>query len=247
MSSVPVVPRVAESALFGHSIASTDVETEGSVADAVARASHASIELLVVRVPVSATAAVQGLERTGAVLCDTLLTLQRRLDDSAMRPSSAPDEVRLARPSDAASLHALSMEAFTDFRGHWHTDDRLTASTATRLYAQWAADLARTATEAQPVLLVLDAAGAIAGFLALAQRHPAVWSVPLAAVRPAHRGRRRLGALVRHAMHVTAHAGGGTFQYETQLDNLAAIRAVSREGFVPDSSRHTFHLWLSVR
>ncbi|MES3032364.1 MAG: hypothetical protein V4813_00050 [Gemmatimonadota bacterium] len=247
MSEPRVVPRVAESALFGHVIASTDVVTAESIADVLAVAHDTAVDLLVVRVPVGAAAAIHQIERAGGLLCDTLQTFQREPRLSAPSLPPLPEDVRLATPSDAAALHALSLAAFASFRGHWHADHRLLPSASTCLYAQWSADLARAVTEATPVVVSVDPAGSITAFLALAQRDPQTCFVPLAAVGVPSRGRRLLGALLQQALGFTACLGADTLQYETQIDNLPAIRAVTREGFVPHSLRHTFHLWLSAQ
>lgn len=247
MGSALVAQRVAESALFGHAIAAADVSADADVDEAIAVARSTSVDLLVIRVPVDATSAIHRLERAGATLCDTLLTLQRDSIAAGATAVGTRAEMRMAMSSDADALHALSLQAFADFHGHWHNDDRLTASASTRLYAQWAADLSRSASESRPLILALDAHGAIAGFLALAQQRPGDWFVPLAAVAPPSRGRGLLRALLRHGVEVAERERLDSFHYETQLSNLPAIRVVSQNGFVPHSSRHTFHLWISAQ
>lgn len=242
-----LTPRPLESVLFGIAVAVAfpdSPQAVDSVADEVALHPNS---LAVVRVPSTASAAIQRLEARGGRLCDALLTLTSSavtVVPSASNSGSAADLlVRQAAPEDATALDALSHATFRGFQSHWHQDGRLAPDLADLLYVRWSIDLLRTATDRHPLLVAVSAADGIVGFLAVNAGDDGRWHVPLTGVHPNARGRRVLPALLQAAVHHVASKGGAALEYETQLTNLPALRAVVRCGFVPTSSRMTFHLW----
>jgi ribosomal protein S18 acetylase RimI-like enzyme len=237
--------RPQESALFRARIASATVSSVPDVELVIAEAQRADVNLIVVRVPTSEIAVVQAVEKRGGSLCDVLLTFGRSLpsDEYPLPTWPVGWNLRTARPSDAPALAALATDAFRDFPGHWHADPRLERAYATELYSRWAADLALRNESADTMLIVEAAHSAIAGFLALARVQDGSWNVPLTAVHPDFRGDRLLERMLMSAQSIMANEVTRALHYETQLTNWPAIRVVSRCGFVPRSSRMTFHLW----
>ena len=238
--------RDAESLLFGRRIASVNVSDSDDLPRLLARARAASVELLVARVASELTGRIRELEAAGAALCDKLITFSQPIPPQPGAVAEDVAVIRLAVPADAAALHGLGRRAFSEFGGHWHTDRRLPNALCTQLYAQWAASLASTANASQMTVLALTPVGDIAGFLALAEREAGVWEVPLAAVEPSARGRNLLSSMARHALRLLAVTQSGILLYETQVTNHAAIRSVVRIGFMPATSRYTFHIWLDA-
>ena len=151
--------------------------------------------------------------------------------------------VRDGNTDDAQALHQLAVDAFVGFAGHWHADRRLSGTLADELYGRWASDLALRPQEGSILLVATDGQRELAGFLAVAPDQIGGWSVPLTAVHPRFRGR---GILRQLLIAATARIGRTTpvvFRYETQLTNWPAIRVVTHLGFIPVSSRMTFHIW----
>ena len=247
MSSARFVSRPLESGLFGQPIYAAQATSVSEIDALLEEAPSLERGLIVVRLPSHALAAAQRLEESGGRLCDILLTMSCQLHagDVVSCPSLPDVVVRHGRALDAAGLHALGERAFEGFVGHWHLDDRLPAHLADKLYAQWAADLARAASDGRPLFVAETLDGDVAGFLALACLGDRRWHVPLTAVDPVHRGRGVVRALLATAMAELAARGELHLDYETQLSNRAALRSVARCGLAPSTSRLTFHLWTS--
>lgn len=242
-----LIRRPLESELFGIPVFTAYPESLGAV-DAVAdeAATHVG-SLTVIRIPATAIAAIQRVEARGGRLCDVLLTLTRSVIAERVSESSSDRTpavlVRRAVSEDATALGKLSDATFQGFQSHWHQDEQLARSLADRLYVQWSRDLLQASTGKNPLLVATNADNALVGFLALNSRTTTQWHVPLTGVHPDHRGMGTLSAMLDWAAHHIAEHGGGTFEYETQLTNLAALRAVARCGFALAHSRMTFHLW----
>jgi ribosomal protein S18 acetylase RimI-like enzyme len=237
--------RAPESALFGLEIFSADVATPDEVQQATTMFNTRGGTLLIMRLPARAIDAAQAAELAGAYLCDALLTMTRRVGPGEVVGESAADTARVRRgaSTDAPALYALGESAFVGFMGHWHADRRLATQHADALYARWARDLAANTGAQTPLWVTEQTDGGLLGFLALREVAPAHWDVPLTAVAPLARGRGLLGQMLAHAVHETCAASGARIDYETQLANSSALRAVGRAGFVPSSARLTYHLW----
>lgn len=241
-----VMARPLESALFGVPIMSASVGAPGDVAVALAEARRQCAQLIVLRVPADAVSTAQAIETQGGVLCDVLITFDRTIDDEGF-VTGAESPVHRVRPSGLGDRDAVSRLSGLAFHGaltHWHADARLSSETADQLYARWAADLVERATSRNTVLVAENSDGAIQGFLASAIGPDGLSAqVPLTAVDSRARGQGILGQLLASWSRHVGAAGVRTLCYETQLNNHAAIRAVSRCGFILRASRMTFHLW----
>lgn len=247
MPDSPLLARPLESALFGIPVSAASVASALDASRVIDAARARSDGLVVVRAPAAAAAAIHELERHGGLLCDVLQTFSKQIvsDPAAVAEQHALIESRVASASDAAILHALALEAFAGFGGHWHADERLPTRLADLLYARWSADLARDESGATRVIIA-ERNGTAIGFLALERSGDARWRVPLTCVDPRHRGFGILRAMLDVASADLARCGGGWIDYETQITNVAALRAVSRAGFAPGTARLTFHLWKSA-
>jgi ribosomal protein S18 acetylase RimI-like enzyme len=239
--------RPLESALFGVTIAAATPLLPSDVDACVSAARAGGVALLVIRVPSEATATAARVAAVGGVQCDTLVTLARTVPIGGLERGRLDERVsvRMWQPHDASAISALARVAFAGTSGHWHTDPRIAAAAADELYARWAGTLVHEATEDQPVLVAVMEDGTIAGFLAIASAAPDRWHVPLTAVDPVYRGRGVLRRLLVAASARIAQRKIVTFEYVTQTANAAALHAVSRLGFVPQSTRLTYHLWLA--
>lgn len=245
-SQFAVRPRPLESAHFGFPIFAAHADSAEQVGAACALVRRSPGSLLVLRVPCEAMHAAQAAESHGARLCDLLLTLTRaptKFESEALAHGDVTT-IELARPDDRDELVQLAGATFSDFMGHWHTDHRIDRALAGNLYSRWVSDLVRDASQTHPVLIARDMErGAIAGFLALRRTSHAHFDVPLTGVHPNSKGRGVFSALLRYAIRLAESSGATRFDYETQIQNLAAVRGVSRLGFVPESARITFHVW----
>ncbi len=245
-----VQSRPLESAHFGVPIFGAQADSVQSVLEACAHVSGTPGALLVLRVPCASMDAAQAAEFRGGRICDVLLTLTRA---TAATETGQPKFgnvpcIAAAEPKDQDELVQLAGVAFSSFVGHWHTDRRIDRRLADRLYQRWASDLVRESSPTSPVLISRDEHnGEIIGFLALRRASEAHFDVPLTAVHPLAKARGIFTALLRHAVSFADVSGATRFDYETQIQNVGAVRAVSRLGFAPESARFTFHIWSDER
>lgn len=247
MPDSPLLARPLESALFAIPVYAASIDSALDATRVIDAARARSDGLIVVRAPASATDAIHELERHGGLLCDVLQTFTKQIvsDPDAVAEHTTLIDTRIASSADATILHALGNEAFAGFSGHWHADKRLPTHLADTLYARWSADLARDESGATRVIIA-DRNGTSIGFLALERSGEARWRVPLTCVDPRNRGFGILRAMLSIASANIARSGGGWIDYETQITNVTALRAISRAGFEPGTARLTFHLWTSA-
>ena len=245
MSDAALLVRSLESAHFGLPVFSATAANRADATRLLDLAAGIEEGLLVIRIPADAHGAIHAVERRGAVLCDVLQTLTIAVPGHHRTLGEQHGTtIRAGTSNDADVMATIGGDAFRGFVGHWHSDDRLRAGLADQLYARWSADLARGADAAHPVLLAERASKPIA-FLALARVTDTTWSVALTCVAPEYRTSGAFRTLLDAACDMVADQRAVRLEYETQLTNLPALRAVIRAGFEPKSARLTFHLWMS--
>ncbi len=240
------VPRPLESAHFGIAISSCEPTTPEDVVASVFDSRRQRDALLIARVSTDSAAAIQEIERHGGTLCDVLVTATRSLEAVPWNTerSGASVELRLATHKDADAVASVAERAFADFRGHWHTDPRIPRELAIGLYRKWAFDLVRGIGSQLAVHVVEDSTGRIVAFIAVRYLEAGLADVPLTAVAPEARSRGLLAFMIAEIDALLSRQQVRTLAYETQIGNLPALRTVLRHGFIPSSSRITFHMWL---
>ncbi len=247
MSDRLLQSRPLESRLFGVAIAAAFVETVESVATLTSALHEGVAEMVVARVDATNFPAIHALEAADALLCDVLLTMTAGAASHQEHAEQQRIELRAADVADAPAIARIAGLAFHDFKGHWHTDPRLSREHADTLYARWGADLGATLSHERPIAVAVDADNSVMGFVALNALGAGLWNVPLAAVDPGQQSR----GVLRHLLWAIRAGfltdGMRRLDYETQLTNVAALRSVARTGFVPSTSRLTFHLWTPKR
>ena len=246
-----LIARPLESDLFGVKVFSATVNTLPQFEHVVGEWAPSASSLLVLRTPAESVAVVHAIESKGACLCDILVTLSQTAtrEKSVLKGRPADFVFRNGTESDAAKLYELALGSFQDFVGHWHADTRINKELADRLYAQWARDLAGRVSTENRLFVAEDSFGDLMGFIAfdraIDKSGEVRWSIPLTAVASSYRGRGVFRAMLVEAMESISQDCSTNFDYETQLTNYPALRVVSRLGFLPSSSRLTFHLWQS--
>ena len=205
-----------------------------------AEAVSCGADLVIVRCDASDVPAIHGVERAGALLMDTHLSLERHTGPVSGR--FAEDvTVRVAGPSDVDAVALLARDAFTDYHGHFHADPRL-APRATEVYEDWAVRSLSEPSVADAVLLAEGPDRAVVGFTTLRLDGATAIGV-LDAVSPTARGRGVYATLGSARIDVAREGGAHHVVVRTHLVNVGARRGLARLGFLPSAQEHTFHLW----
>jgi hypothetical protein len=237
--------REAESALFGIRIASCHVVSVEQVLELARVSAGAEFDLCVIRCPSDRLELARAIEGVGGRLCDMLVTARRAFTSVSSSAVNVEGTLTFtgARHQDVALVERIARSAFAGFGGHWHQDSRLPAALCDELYVRWAGDLVRSQSRSLTVTIA-KRAGETIGFLAMSRSTEGVWNVPLTAVSPVARGGGLLKLLIE-AGAASVSEQGITLDYETQITNVPAYRTITKMGFLPLSSRYTFHLWSS--
>ena len=219
---------------FGVPIARAHAASVADVAAIVNDGESSGLAMVIVRSPADDLRVAHAIEDAGGRLCDTLVYYARSLD-RPIPEQSRP--IRRARPDDIDEVTAIAAAAFAGYRGHYHADPRLDRAAADAGYVDWAR---RSIGGAH--MLVIEDAGAVAGFLSMEPR-AADTEIVLNAIRPASQGRGLYPALVIGALHRSVELQAGRCIVSTQVGNVSAQKVWVRTGFEPTHAVHTFHVW----
>jgi GNAT superfamily N-acetyltransferase len=195
------------------------------------------VAFLIARCPVADLRAVQAMEQQGFLLMDTLLYFVRDL--TALPP--LPDEIRPVRAADAESVRNLAAQAFQNYLGHYHADERLDRAACNAVYESWAYRSCQSKQVADEVL-VFEANGHLSGFITI-KRQGAVGEGPLYGVDPAAQGQGIGRALMIGALHWLKSHGAQRMVMSTQVTNVSSQKVWVRLGFEPSHAEYTFHKW----
>lgn len=241
---LPIEFSPAETKRFG--IRCAKVITSDAPLKEIDRAARAQdIVLLSIRVATDDTARVQDLEDDGFRLMDTLVYYHRSLDGELPVPiSRAGICIRAADPSDAQQAGALAARAFAGYLGHFHADRRLSQADADAVYVDWAKNSVLLSKPDLPVL-VAEAEGEMAGFLASRKLNGDIGDITLNAVHPRMQGQGIYGLLLDHALRLLQSAGCPEVTISTQVNNITVQKAWSSRGLRMQSSVYTLHKWFN--
>lgn len=194
--------------------------------------------LAIVRCDAADVAGTHALEAAGARLMDTHLGYE--CPTAEADPVADDPRVRPARADDLEDVEALARTAFDDYVGHFHADERLAAH-ATDVYVDWAGRMLRDTSGAHLVWVAEDDDGPL-GFATLRLAGDEAVAV-LDGMAPRARGTGLHGALVRLRLAEARRHGATRVVFRTHLTNVGARRSYLRNGFLPTTQEHTFHLW----
>ncbi len=229
---------------FGIVVAKAQIGPQTDLDDLLRACSGQAVRLLIARCPTDLLGQVQGLERRGAILADTLVWWHKEPLEPAASELPRGYTARTASSADAGRVQDLAALAFRDFGGHYHADGRLPRAQCDAVYASWAGALCTDPGEQGCMQLMLDAgSGEVVGFAGLRRLDGRTLDGSLFGVHPAHRGRGLLAALLRLAQAWGSTRQMARMEYSTQVGNVAAQRALCAQGFRPLRSVHTLHRW----
>ena len=194
------------------------------------------------------------LEKHGFALKSTILNFcfdfhSHKIDE--MRALILPDDfsIRIAKPSDEEDTVIVSHQAYGNFFGRFHADERFTRSQATLVYEEWIHSSYHGYAD---VILVAEHNRKIVGF--------SIWKkssseekkltnrlchLSLGAVDPKYASKGIYNSLLFEGLKAL-EPDNDLVLIPTQICNYAAQRAYIRLGWSPYDSFHDFHLWLSA-
>lgn len=226
---------------FGCVTAKAFVRTEEDVRAAMEFCINHNVQLLIIRCPASAYAAIGKLSVTGAQLMDTLVCYARDLSKSPAAFAPAQHTVRFIEAGEETHIRSVAQEAFKDYPGHYYLDTRLDRDACNEVYVDWARRSCIDKAMADHVL-VASLTGKIAGFLALRIVGDAM-EIVLNAVRTQLHGQGVYRSLVKAAILLAQEKNMHALFVSTQITNVAVQKTWIRCGMEPHHSAYTFHHW----
>jgi hypothetical protein len=195
---------------------------------------------------------IHALENHGFLLMDTMLDY---LYDYKNPPLDALDRlqcpegfsVRLATPNDQEELMRLSMAAFTNHFGRFHSDDHISTDQSTGVYEQWL----KSSCEGWADWIIAACTGdRIAGY--------SVWKKPsdrelkhviklghysIGAVHPDYKKQGLFPLLTYEGMKLLVN-DCAAIEGPTHVNNYGVQKGYAKLGWTIRGARHSFHKWL---
>nr|BFD59368.1 hypothetical protein CKG001_14750 [Bdellovibrio sp. CKG001] len=198
-------------------------------------------DLLTCRVSTKDLFLLQALEREGFFLTDTLLYYRTDISsgDSAADDWASPirDEKSIQQVREVVSL------AFKGYPSHYSMDKNLNPERCEEIYEDWALRSCRDRTVATEVLGRFED-GKLVAFLSV-KDHMSHGEVLLAAVHPLYQGQGLLQKLLSASVSWARQQGHHEIFYSTQIQNIAAQKALIRKGWEISHSFYTLHCWIN--
>lgn len=227
---------------FGMVIARDEQVTYSTLASTLDFCDTHAVRMLIARCSSDDIAAVRGLEAAGGRQMDTLIYYARALDGKLTLEHRCSVPIRPFRPGDELAVRRVAAEAFHDYAGHYHNDERLDRRRVAAIYPSWAERSCLSRQVADQVL-VADDEGSIVGFATLRVNDPQEAEGVLFAVAPQARGRSIYRAFMHEGMRWAMARGAQRMVVSTQLTNHTVQRVWTGLGFAPIRTLYTFHLW----
>lgn len=228
---------------FGMVIARDEHITYSSLASSLDFCDTHAVRMLIARCSSDDIAAAQGLEAAGARQMDTLIYYARTLDGELNLEHGCSVPIRPFRPGDELAVRRVAAEAFHDYAGHYHNDERLDRQCVAAIYPSWAERSCLSRQVADQVLVADD--GAIVGFATLRVNDPQEAEGVLFAVAPEARGRGIYRAFMHEGMRWAMEHSAHRMVVSTQLTNHTVQKVWTSLGFAPIRTLYTFHLWFA--
>lgn len=191
------------------------------------------------RVPTSDLQTLQLLLKSGFFLVDTLVYYKTSTEKHSHEDTGATSCIEqkhlIDQVVDTAKL------SFNGYPSHYAMDPRLNRDRAAEIYIDWAKRCCTDKEVATDVRVLLDNSK-VAAFVAL-KKYTSHGEVLLAAVLPSHQGRGMLQRLLRSTVAWGKEMGISEVYYSTQIQNISAQKALTRQGWEISHSFYTLHCW----
>ncbi|HZK17375.1 MAG TPA: GNAT family N-acetyltransferase [Anaerolineaceae bacterium] len=227
---------------FGIIVARTGQASQENLPEVMDFCEKNQVKLLIARCSTSHVKSVHSLERNGFLLMDTLVYLRKDIRDYSPQEYRSELTIRTFRPDDLPQVVEVARSSFSDYKGHYHVDDRLNSQAATEVYASWAERCCLDPSVAARVL-VAESENRIVGFRAIRINTVQQAEFILAAVAPEARNKGIYRNFVVEGLRWCKEMDTQEVLISTLLVNTAVQKTCERLGFTAHSSFYTFHKW----
>lgn len=230
-----------ESQRFNIKAGKLKISTVNDIAPVLRLAKDQEYQFLSCRIPTTDVFLFQELEKNGFFLADTLLYYKSSTENSQ---NSTDWRSCLGNDHLNQQVFKVAEKAFENYPSHYSMDLRLDQKAAGEVYKDWAKRCCSDRSMANDVLVKTDNHNEeVLSFVSL-KSHQTHADVLLAAVRPDQQGKGLLQQLLNAAVVWAAQHGHKEIFYSTQIQNIAAQKALVRQGWEPSHSFYTLHCWL---
>lgn len=223
--------------------AKAKIDDGDTVDELIRQAKGLRAELLIVRLSTKNIALAQDLEKSGAILTDTLVYFQKKKIQKYEIILPDGYSVCNAERADAETVGMTAAEAFKDYLGHYHADSRLARQNCDDVYSSWAKSSCQKGDFADEVILIKKN-DEVAAFASLRRLNKDDYEGVLYGVAPKHKGKELHLNLMRLSQNWGIDNGAKRFLTSTQITNVIVQKNWCRVGMEPLNSFYTFHLWL---
>lgn len=228
-----------ESQRFNIKAGKIKVSSVKDISPVLSLAKDQGYQFLSCRIPTSEVLLFQELEKNDFFLTDTLLYYKRSTLGSEKQSdckSCIGNEELIEQVCDIAD------KSFAGYPSHYAMDLRLDQTAAAEVYKDWAYRSCINRNMATDVLCKITKNEVVA-FVSLKSNKDFA-DVLLAAVHPNHQGKGLLQNLLAASVSWAASLGHREVFYSTQIQNIAAQKALVRQGWELSHSYYTLHCWL---
>ena len=229
---------------FGVTTAKAKINDDDSVDKLIHQAKSMNVELLIVRFPTNSIALAQNLERSGAILTDTLVYFQKKKIERYQIELPVGYLPCSSEASDAESVESIARESFKGYFGHYHADPSLNRVDCDAVYSSWAKNSCVINGLADEVIIIKKA-DEIAAFATLKILSGKSYEGVLFGVAPNHQGKGLHLNLMQMSQNWGVENGKSQLLTSTQITNVTVQKNWCRVGMEPLNSFYTYHLWLS--
>ena len=228
-----------ESQRFNIKAGKLKISTKNELKDDLIKAKEQGLNFLSCRIPTQDVFLFQALESQGFFLTDTLVYYKKSVPDETL-----PQTWKSCLGNDTYIQQVISVadESFKNYPSHYSMDARLDQEAVQEVYRDWARRSCADKTVATDVLATFDKDNLVA-FVSVKDQ-VSHGEVLLAAVHPGYQGQGILQKLLQSSLSWAQTQGHKDVFYSTQLQNIAAQKALVRQGWELSHSFYTLHCWI---
>jgi GNAT superfamily N-acetyltransferase len=182
------------------------------------------------------------MEREGFSLMDTLVYCFRDLLKASIPLNLVKNTIRPLGPGEEEAVRTVASEAYREYPGHYHADEKLDRAKCREAYVSWALRSCASRQMADEVL-VAEVEGSIVGFITLRFNSPEEGEAVVGGVLSSAQGQGIYRDFIIRCMEWFYQRGGKRMVVSTQITNIAVQKVWAKLGFEPSHAYYTFHKW----